>query len=270
MANALAAAFTGNLPVFYDTYLVPMQFMPYANFIAERAREFGPLRILETAAGTGIVTQALASKFPVSAITATDLNDDMLAQARKRPGLEGVTWRQADAQALPFSDETFDLMVCQFGVMFYPDKLASFREARRVLKPKGTYLFVVWDDYHAMSHSPMWIAAQTVGHMIGRDPSTLLSPGYYEEPVIRADLAAAGFSSVAIERVARPSRASSARDAATIMVQGSLLRAAIEAWDATRLDEATDAVEQAMRARFGEGPINGETKALMVTASKVS
>lgn len=264
----LAAAFTGNLPLFYDTYLVPMQFLPYASLVAERVRKFGPRHVLETAAGTGIVTQALASNLPDAVITATDLNEAMLTQARKRPGLEGVTWRQADAQALPFADETFDLMVCQFGVMFYPDKLASLQEARRVLKPEGTYLFVVWEDYRGMPDSPMWIAAQTVGRMIGRDPSTLLSPGYYEEAVIRADLAATGFSSITIERVVCPSRASSTHHAATITVQGSLLRAALQAWDASRLDEATGVVELAMRERFGDGPVNGETKALMVTASK--
>jgi hypothetical protein len=151
--------------------------------------------------------------------------------------------------------------------MFYPDKPASFREAKRVLAPEGAYLFVVWEDYRAMPDAPMWIASQTVGDMIGRDPLTLLSPGYYEEAAIRADLATAGFSSISVERVIRPSRANSARDAATIVVHGSLLRAAIEAWDASRLDEATAVVERVMRVRFGDGPVNGETKALMITAS---
>ncbi len=173
MINTDPAVFTGNFPMFYDTYLVPIQFLPYAQLLAERVGEYEPGHILETAAGTGIVTQALSSQLPTAVITATDLNESMLAQARKRPGLEGVTWRQADAQALPFLDETFDLMVCQFGVMFYPDKLASFREARRVLNPQGRYLFMVWDDLHVMPDSPLWVATQAIGNMIGRDPGTL-------------------------------------------------------------------------------------------------
>jgi hypothetical protein len=134
--------------------------------------------------------------------------------------------------------------------------------------PGGTYLFVVWDDPANMPDAPHWIAAQTVGHMLRRDPRTLISPGYFDEPTIRADLAAAGFRDVKVDRIARPARAGSARDAAVITVQGSLLRTAIEAVAASRLDEATKAVEQAMRTRFGEGPVEGQTKAVIVTTTK--
>jgi SAM-dependent methyltransferase len=169
---------------------------------------------------------------------------------------------------LPFSDSAFDLVVCQFGIMFFPDKAASLDECFRVLMPGGTYLFVVWDDLASMPASPNWIAAQTVGHMLRRDPRTLLAPGYFDEPTIRADLATAGFRDVRVDRIAQPARAGSARDAAVISVQGSLLRAAIEAADPSRLAEATDAVERAMRTRFGDGPVEGETRALIVTTAK--
>ena len=263
------AAFAGTLTEFYDRYLVPLNFAPYAELMADRVNRMRPHRVLETAAGTGVVTEALSRILPSDvAITATDINLPMIERGKARPGMERVVWQQADAMKLPFADASFDLIVCQFGVMFFPDKHASFRESFRILTPGGTYLFVLWDDYVTMANSPLWIAALKVGDMLGRDPHTLLNPGYYDEPTIRADLAAAGFREVRIERVARPAKAASARDAAVITVHGSLLRTAIEATDPSRLGEATDAVEQVMHARFGDGPVVGENKALVVTTTK--
>jgi SAM-dependent methyltransferase len=270
MSSDKVAAFAGTLAEFYDRYLVPLIFAPYAEVVADRAKAMHPRRVLETAAGTGVVTEALARMLPTDAtITATDLNAPMLELGKVRLGMERVNWQQADAMRLPFPDGAFDLIVCQFGVMFFPDKRASFRESFRVLAPGGTYLFVLWDDYANMSKSPLWIAAQTVGDMLGRDPHTLVSPGYFDEPTIRADLAAAGFRDVEINPIARIARAASASDAAVITVQGSLLRTAIETTDPSRLGEATKAVEQVMLALFGAGPVEGETKALIVTTTKL-
>lgn len=269
MTDDRVAAFGGTLAEFYDRYLVPLIFAPYAELVADRAKGLRPHRVLETAAGTGVVTEALLRALPsTAAITATDLNQQMIDRGKTRPDMERVLWQQADAMKLPFSDATFDLIVCQFGVMFFPDKQASFRECFRVLAPDGTFLFLVWEDYATMTDSPIWIAALRVAEMLGRDPHALVSPGYHDEPTIREDLAAAGFREVNIERVTRPAKAASAREAAAMTVQGSLVRAAIEAADASRLVEATNAVEQAMRARFGNGPVEGETKALIVTTAK--
>jgi SAM-dependent methyltransferase len=264
-----AAAFGGTLAEFYDRYLVPLNFAPFAEVVADRVKGLAPRHVLETAAGTGVVTEALARMLPSDVkITATDLNQAMIERGKARPGMARVEWRQADAAKLPFADKAFDLIVCQFGVMFFPDKRASFDECFRLLTPGGRYLFVVWDDYRKMPNSPLWVATQTVGNLLGRDPQTLLSPGYFDEPTLRADLAAAGFRDVRVDRVARPARAASAREAAVITVQGSLLRTAIEAADPARLGEATKAVEQAMLARFGEGPVEGESKALIVTTTR--
>jgi SAM-dependent methyltransferase len=269
MSSDKVAAFAGTLAEFYDRYLVPLIFAPYADVVADRAKGLFPRRVLETAAGTGVVTEALARILPSEvSITATDLNEPMIERGKVRPGMERVHWQQADAMQLPFPDSAFDLIVCQFGVMFFPDKRASFKESLRVLTPGGTYLFVLWDDYANMSDSPLWIAAQTVGGMLRRDPHTLVNPGYFDEPSIRADLAAAGFRDVKVDRIVRMARAASARDAAVITVQGSLLRTAIETADPSRLTEATKAVEEVMFARFGEGPVEGETKALIVTTTK--
>jgi SAM-dependent methyltransferase len=269
MADDKAAAFGGTLAEYYDRYLVPMMFAPYAEVVADHAKRLSPRRVLETAAGTGIVTEALARTLSADAvITATDFNQAMIDVGKSRPGMGRVNWRQADAMKLPFADAAFDLVVCQFGVMFFPDKRASFRENLRVLSPGGTHLFVVWDSHDNMPNSLTWIAAQTVGDILRRDPHTLLNPGYFDEPTIRTDLAETGFRDVRVERIVRPQRVASAREAAVITVQGSLIRTAVEAADPSRLGEATDAVERLMRTRFGEGPVEGETRALMVTTTR--
>jgi len=268
MSSDKAVAFAGSLAEHYDRYLVPLNFAPYADVVAERARELRPRRLLETAAGTGVLTEALARTLPSDAeITATDLNQAMIDRGKARPGMARVTWRQADALKLPFPDGVFDLILCQFGVMFFPDKRASFRECRRLLDPGGTYLFVLWDDWATQPNAPLGIAARTVGALLDRAPNTLLNPDYFDEPTVRSDLAAAGFHDVAFERMMRPARAPSAREAAVMTVHGSLLRTAIEAASTVRLDEATDAVERALSDRFDAGAVDGKNRALIVTTT---
>src|SRR5690349_22261543 len=137
--------FAGNVPSNYERYMVPLLFRPYAEELASRAKALRPRRILETAAGTGVVTAALAAALPNAEIIATDLNQPMLDVASTRMSSHNVTFRQADALALPFGDGEFDLVVCQFGVMFFPDKAQGAAEARRVLRDGDTYLFAVWD-----------------------------------------------------------------------------------------------------------------------------
>jgi ubiquinone/menaquinone biosynthesis C-methylase UbiE len=269
MSDDTAGAFKATYAELYDRHLVPMLFAPYAPIFAERAKRLGPRSILEIAAGTGIATRELAQTLPAGVpITATDLNQPMIDRARAKPGVADITWQQADAMELPFPDESFDLIVCQFGVMFFPDKQASFREASRILQHGGTYLFAVWDDWKKMPNAPLAIAADVVGKMLGCHPSSLVNPPYHHEETIRADLCAAGFRHVDIQRITQPAAAASAQEAAVATVHGSLIRTAIEVADPERLGEATDAVEQALRTKFGEGPIAGATNALMVAAEK--
>jgi len=266
MSDDTTGAFKTTYADLYDRHLVPLLFAPYAEVLAARAKLLGPRAILETAAGTGIATRELARILPGVPVTATDLNQPMIDRAKLNSGLPNVTWQRADAMQLPFPDASFDLIVCQFGVMFFPDKHASFQEASRVLQHGGKYLFVVWDDWKNMTHAPLAIAAEVVGRMLKCDPASLVNPPYHDADVIRADLAAAKFQRIDIERITQPATAASAREAAMATVHGSLIKTVIETTDAGRLEEATNAVERALQAKFGTGPVAGATNALMVVA----
>ena len=221
--------FTGSIPALYDRCLGPMLFEPYARDLAARAAALAPLRILETAAGTGIVTAALASALPAAEIVATDLNQAMLDVAAGRGLPARVTLRAADAQALPFDDSGFDLVVCQFGAMFFPDRVGAYREARRVLRPGGRFLFSVWDS---LEHNPVSaLLGDTVAAMFPDDPPGFYRRvpfGYHDKGRIEADLRAAGFAEIAIETVGLLSRVD-ARAAAVGLCQGSPMGSEIEA-----------------------------------------
>lgn len=267
--GASSNVFTGSFAEVYDRYLVPMDFAPHGRRIAERVLALSPRYVLETAAGTGVVTRELARTLPVEAtITATDLNQPMIALARTNVGSERIRWQQADALDLPFPDGQFDVIVCQFGVMFFPDKRRGFREALRVLRHGGHFLFNLWDRFEANGNSPLRIAAREVGSIIGRDPVLLMSPPYCDDATIQSDLTTAGFINLRVERVTEPSRAASASDAATIVCHGSMLRTAIDAYDPSRLGEITDKVAELLRSRFGSGPVEGATQALLVSAER--
>jgi SAM-dependent methyltransferase len=256
--------FAGSMPEFYDRILVPVMFEPFATDLTERLRGTRSGRVLEVAAGTGILTRALARRLPAQvAITATDLNPAMLDQAKSHPGLDRVQWRVADALAVPFGDRQFDYVLCQFGVMFFPDKRAAFREARRVLRPGGQFLFSVWGD---RKDSPFDVVAQVVGERLSRDPASLVSPPYNDVDIVRGDLASVAFSSIAVDEIMKVTHSNSARDAAMTMTHGGLIRAAIEAQMPDRLDEITDAAATTIATRFGEGPIDAPLRALLFTA----
>ena len=264
------SVFTGKIPELYDRLMGPMLFQPYAAALARRLQDLTAGHVLETAAGTGIVTRALAAVLPPDvAITATDLNQPMLDHAAAQPGAERVVWRQADAQALPFPDGGFDAVVCQFGVIFFPDKAAGFREAFRVLKPGGQFLFNVWSELE-LSPIPHAVDAAVAArfpadppHFIARTPH-----GYNDITAIRAALDAAGFVRVHTERRTERSHAVSARHAAMAFCQGSPLRGEIEARDAGRLDEVTAATAGALAARFGDGPIDAPMQAIIFSCFK--
>lgn len=214
--------FSGSVPANYERYMVPLLFRPYAEELVARARQWQPKRILETACGTGVVTDLLARTFPDSEIVATDLNQAMIDVAQTRIGSSNVIFRQADALDLPFDDARFDLVVCQFGVMFYPDKVQGNREARRLLRPGGHYLLAIWDriERNALSN----LANQAMRQIFPDNPPQFMTRGpfsYYEAEWIEAHLEEAGFDDISIETVEYVSRSPSAADAARGLVYGS-------------------------------------------------
>jgi ubiquinone/menaquinone biosynthesis C-methylase UbiE len=261
--------FAGSIPEIYDRFLVPLLFESYARDLAERLAQVKPRDVLETAAGTGVLTRAIASRLPSHGrIMATDLNQPMLDHAAARlSGDPRVTWRQADALALPFEDQAFDVMACQFGAMFFPDKVQAYREARRVLKPGGHFFFSVWDRISENAFADAVLAALRT--LFPQDPPDFMARtphGYHDVALIRQQLATAGFASVAVERRDDTSRAASGRDVATAFCQGTPMRNEIEARDAARLEEATQRCADALVRRFGDGPIEGRTRAFVIAA----
>jgi SAM-dependent methyltransferase len=257
-------AFAGSMPEFYDRFLVPVMFEPFARDLARRLQHAVSGQLLELAAGTGVVTRALAGALPQSVgMTATDLNPAMLEQAKSHAGLERVTWREADALALPFPDETFDHVVCQFGVMFFPDKVAGFREAFRVLRSGGQFTFNVWAT---RQDTVQLLAARELGGVLSLDPSSMLAPEYNDIKQVEADLAAAGFQSIEAAPLIKMGRFRSAREAAISSCHDGLLRTQIDRHIPDRLDEITGMAATVISARYGDGPFEAPLHALLFTA----
>jgi SAM-dependent methyltransferase len=260
--------FAGSIPKLYETFLVPLIFEPYAADLAMRLNARRLSRVVEIAAGTGVVTRALASALPESvSIVATDLNQPMLDQAASVGTKRAVEWRQADAMHLPFDDATFDAVVCQFGVMFFPEKVKAFSEARRVLKPGGVFLFNVWDRIEDNEFADT--VTNALVSVFPNDPPRFMARtphGYHDPSHIARDLAQSGFTTPPrIDTVAARSRAKSPRDPAIAYCQGTPLRSEIETRDAGRLGEATDVAAEAIAKRFGRGAVDGKIQAHIVT-----
>jgi ubiquinone/menaquinone biosynthesis C-methylase UbiE len=261
--------FAGSIPEIYDRLLVPLIFEPYARDLATRLAETGPRDVLETAAGSGVLTRAIASRLPADArIVATDLNQPMLDHAKARQSQDGrIAWRQADALALPFEDRSFDTVACQFGAMFFPDKVQGYEEARRVLKPGGRFFFNVWDRISENEFAD--VVTQALAAVFPHDPPRFMARtphGYHDAERIREELNAVGFRNISVDAVDAISTASSPRDPAIAYCQGTPLRTEIEARDASRLEAATDQAAEALAHRFGSGAIEGRIRAFVMTA----
>ena len=265
------AAFVGNIPANYDRYLGPLLFYDFADDLAGRLTLKPGMRVLETACGTGIVTQRLLDRMRGhGTLVATDLNDAMITHGRRHvsaePGL--VEWQTADATKLPFPDGSFDAVVCQFGLMFFPDKGAGIREAFRVLKPGGRYLFNVFD---AMAWNPIQrITHETVATFFPADP-----PAFYTVPFslhdpepIRALLEAAGFGQIAWTHLAKTGTSPSAAEAATGLIDGNPILDVIIGRRPDALGEIKRAVAARIAAELGDSPVRAPLRALVFTARR--
>jgi SAM-dependent methyltransferase len=263
--------FSGSIPKLYEEYLVPLIFEPYAADLVNRLASRSLTRVLEIAAGTGVVTRKLASVLPESvSIVATDLNQPMLDRASAIGTKRPVEWRRADAMQLPFSDGTFDAVVCQFGVMFFPERSKAFSEARRVLRSGGVLIFNVWDRLEENEFADTVTTALEA--LFPKDPPRFMARiphGYCDHPTIARDLANGGFTaSPRISTLAARSRAESPRVPAVAYCQGTPLRNEIETRDASQLAEATAAATEAIAQRFGRGPVDGKIQAHIVTIER--
>src|SRR6266540_353500 len=261
--------FAGSIPEIYDRYLVPLIFESYALDLARRVAKTDPRDVLETAAGTGVLTRAIASQLPAYArIVATDLNQPMLDHARARQSHDGrIEWRRADALALPLEDQRFDAVACQFGMMFLPDKVQGYQEAHRVLRPHGHFFFNVWDRISENEFAD--VVTEALAALFPHDPPRFMARtphGYHDVERIREELNAAGFSNISVDAVEHRSKAASPRDPAIAYCQGTPLRNEIEARDASRLEDATKQAAEALERRFGTGPIEGRIRAHVIGA----
>jgi len=261
--------FVGSIPEIYDNYLVPLIFETYAQDLADRACALKPQTVLETAAGSGVVARALApALLPEAEYIVTDLNQPMLDHAASKQSPDSrISWRQADALNLPFEDASFDVVLCQFGIMFYPDRAAGYAEACRVLKPGGALIFNVWDRIEENEFAAVVTAA--AASVFPDDPPLFLprTPhGYYDEDLIRKELGEVGFADVSYESLDATSSAPSPRHPAMAYCQGTPLRNEIEERDAALLERVTDVAADAISDRFGTGPVEARIRGYVITA----
>lgn len=254
---------TRSMPEAYERWLAPTVFKPFAVELARRIGSRAPRRLLEVAAGTGVLTRELRSVLPDAEIVATDLNPAMVEFGRNRE--PSAAWRQADALSLPFEAAEFDAVACQFGVMFFPDKQAAYAEARRVLAPSGAFTFSTWSTVAAHRFADALVMAlETV---FPKDPPTFVASvphGYADIDLVAKDLSAAGFDRVDVEDISLEGQAESARSIAAGFCTGTPLRAAIEA--RADLDTAVAKVAEAMEAVLGSGAVIGRMDAHVVEA----
>jgi SAM-dependent methyltransferase len=263
------STFNSDVAKFYESSLVPLIFEPYAVDLAVRACALAPSAVLEVACGTGVVTRALASKLPIDCnIVATDLNDAMLSHAQHVGTERVVTWQQADVMNLPFDDNSFDVVVCQFSAMFFPDRVHAYREIRRVLRAGGRFLFNIWNDIESNEFADA--VTTGVNTLCPENPALFLARtpyGHGSPDEIRTDLAAAGFNTPIVVQRDERSRAIDSQTVDIAFCHGTPLRNEIEERLPGQLDHATRVATESLRDRFGDREIDGRISAFIVEAA---
>jgi ubiquinone/menaquinone biosynthesis C-methylase UbiE len=265
---ASVASFAGSVPANYDKYLGPVLFEPYALDIISRIKD--AKNVLELACGTGRVTRHLLNKIPADGrLTATDLNPDMIAVAKEIVTSDKVEWRTADAQELPFDDNSFDHIICQFGVMFFPDKAKAMAEAYRLLQPGGTYIFNVWDD---LQFNPRSMMIKTIMEdIMGNDAPDFLRKGpysWFDKNEIRGLLQLTGFKKVELEVVYKTAYYEKAEDLISGFVKGSPLSAYLAEQTEELRNKIVSSLVEKVVSEFGETNLESPMQAIVCTAHK--
>lgn len=268
--SASDPAFSSEVADVYDALLVPMLFEPYAEAAAKRLANIEDGSIREVAAGTGVVTRAMARIVPSTVeITATDLSPSMIERASGIGTARSITWEPADVMALPYGDQSFDAVVCQFGVMFFRPKPAAFAEVVRVLRPGGRFEFSVWDGLEDNEFAD--VVAASLAALFPDDPIMFVERvphGYHDADTIRADLRAGGFAAdPTIEHLALTSRAATSADVAMAFCLGTPIRGELERRRAGCLPEAVRVATAALDERFGPTALAGRMSAALVSVS---
>jgi len=265
-----ASRFIGDIPTQYDTGLGPHLFVDYAADLTRRAAAGKPARVLEIAAGTGIVTRMLRNALPGSTdLVASDLNPSMLAVALGKFGAdERVKFQPADATALPFADGEFDTLVCQFGVMFFPDKDKAYREVYRVLASGGRYHFNVWDSFDFNPFAR--VSHETVTGFFEEDPPDFFTIpfGYHRIDAAKASLIEAGFDDISVHVLKIDKTISQARRLARGLILGNPIIEEIDARGLPGSAAIVDAVTAALQREFGNDPGCMPLQAIIFDARK--
>lgn len=262
------ARFVGSIPVAYDQHLGPVLFEVHAKDIAGRLQVTPGMRVLEVAAGTGIVTRHLLDRLPADAkLVSTDLNAPMVDYAREAlPADPRLELRTADAQVLPFADHSFDAYVCQFGIMFFPDKALALREAKRVLKPGGQLLFNVWRS-QAENRFADTVQQLVLRHFAENPPQFYKVPFSWGEPdVILPALEAAGFQDGVCKQLTNTVEPESPAHFARGLILGNPLSLELADRGITDTDAFIAEVADAIAAGCGKAPCRIEMNTVMVQA----
>jgi SAM-dependent methyltransferase len=249
----------------YERHLVPAVFAPFARDLADRAARLQPARILELAAGTGVLTAALRAKLPSARLTATDFNEAMVALGERRA--PDAVWRAADATDLPFEDGVFDMVICQFGVMFFPDKRAASSEATRVLADGGSYLLNAWGPIEAHGFQAAVVAA--CNRLFPDDPPVFIGsvPHFYADVShLVTDLEGGGLRVVDVDEVVLEGSGGSAMDVAAGYCFGTPLRGEIESRGGD-FDTVVAAIALELKERLGPDELTARMSAHVVTGT---